>query len=361
MSMVGEYFLGCSMADDAADLFDAAGPVRFYGSRFVARNGVTVHSDFLNKKQEHCLVNIPGSAFDVLPGGGCDALCSFLGHLLTLEDPSESECVPVLVRDDDGVSADDVDVPIGRVFKVTRLDLAFDGVLFTVAQCVAAAESGNVRSSVNKGRAIRSLGDRVAGEDGDTFEWGRRASKSRMVRAYDRRGFVRFEMEWRGDRSDLLARELGALGVQAWASRAIGHLRAFLDFVDADASLNISRCPLLSWWAEFVQGVEKIRIPIRRVQSPLVARVHSQVKRVQRGLARLNLALGPVWLMHHCVRMGEFKLTPADHRQVAELREVRVHDPYALGCEGALGSLATAVDAVVGYVAPTLAQFRLTF
>ncbi len=357
-SLVADYFLGSKLGEDPSEKFDVAGPVRFYSSRCVGDNGISICSDFVQKDKNHCLVNIPGTALEVLPVGGVAALSGFLSHLAGLEDYSETTQFLSETRGEDGHDVETFDVPLDRVFKVTRLDIAFDHVPFSVAQCVDAAKRLDVRSTVQRGRAIETLGERTAGEDGDTFEWGTRRSKSRMVRAYDRRGFVRFELEWRGDRSNILARELASYPVEAWTGRVIGHLRAFLDFVDARASLNICRCPLLPWWAAFVQEHEKIKIPLVKKPSPLVKKIENLVKRVGRSVAVAAAALGEPWVLHHLVTMGKFKFRPSDHRDIAELRNIRSRDPYSLGCEGALGA---AVASVLGDGSPTMAQFRLTF
>ena len=360
LALVADHFLGASLGDDPASLFDANGRTRFYSSLLTAANGISVCAGFtvatnarksilegtsadparakLDSKTDHVLVNIPGQALEVLPGGGLAALCGFLGHLVEWQAGVVDEAPPV---DDDNPAP----AP-GRVFKVTRLDLAFDHVPFTVQQCIEAAsdpEARNVRSPVRKGTAHVSLGEREAGEDGDTFEWGARRSKSRVVRCYDRRGFVRFEMEWRGDRSDLLARELADLAPGAWAKRAIAHLRDFIDFIDRESSSNVSRCSLLPWWAAFVQGIDRIRIKIERPARPVVEKVPTWVKRTRKNVHKLASAFGVGYVLHHLVRMGEFALTPADRREVTELRRVAEDDPDSVNL---YPSLRQAVDQV---------------
>jgi hypothetical protein len=349
MAIVAECFLGANLSDDPGDYFDASGRSRFYGAIHASHGGISILSDFTQKSKSHCLVNVPGKALEQLPGGGLPAVASFLGRL--------EELGPVgSLGDDEGSPEGDGDAPVvGRVFKVTRLDLAFDGVPFGVQQCIDAAsdpEARNVRSPTRKGTAHISLGKRDVGEDGDTFEWGQRTSKSRMVRVYDRREAetgVRFEMEWRGDRSDLLARELAGLAPQAWATRSIAHLRDFIDFIDSSSSSNVSRCDLLPWWAGFVQGINRIRMKIVRPVRPLVEKVANMIARHRKGVATLERAFGRYYVDHHLVRMGEFAFTATDRRDIKELRRLGEEDPEAVKL---WPSLRQVVGQVVGAILP---------
>ncbi len=357
MALVADHFLGAAMGDDASALFDPVGRSRFYGAMHKAHGGITLLSEFTQPSKDHVLVNVPGSALEQLPGGGLHAVAAFLGQLVELQ--------PVAAGVEQGEDVEVDDVPVaGRVFKVTRFDIAFDQVPFTVQQCIDAAsdpQARNVRSSVRKGTAFHSLGERDVGEDGDTFTWGARASKSRMIRVYDRRQHetgVRLEMEWRGDRSDSLARSLADRAPHAWGTLAIAHLRDFIDFVDCDSSSNISRCSLLPWWAEFVQGVDRIRVKIERPARPLVAKVATLVRRYRKGVAMFSQAYGFAWVKHHLVRMGEFSMTPEDRRDVTAMRQLGVEDPDAVGLYDTLREAAAGVVAVV---APTWHQQRLVF
>jgi hypothetical protein len=361
MALVASHFMDVGFGQDAARAFVAKGYARFYGARHVSLCGITIDSEFTQKSKDHCLVNVPGSAFDQLPAGGLPALAAFLGHLVELQPQA-----PQAVEGDDGVpeAADydsgQADPGLARVFKVTRLDLAFDHVPFTVEHCITAGtgDARNVRSPVRKGTALHSLGEREAGEDGDTFVWGSRKSKSRLVRAYDRRGFVRFEMEWRGDRSDLLARELANLAPESWAKRSIAHLRDFIDFVDRAASLNVSRCPLLPWWAAFVNGVDRIHLKIEKPSRPLVDKVASGVFRTRKVVAKLYQAFGLAYVVHHLARMGEFTFSDLDRREVEAMRELKDTDPE---CVRFYDSFVSPIEAAVAKVVPIFTQSALCF
>jgi hypothetical protein len=345
LALVAEWFLGASADDNPADFFDLKRGVRFYKTMHVAAN-VTVQSEFSQEVHQHCLVNVAGSALEILPGGGLEAVAGFLGHLRELEKDD-------LAADRQGDDLDQDESPVvrvGRVFKVTRLDLAFDGVPFTVLDCDAASVVGvalNIRSQVRKGKVVLSRGEREAGEDGDTFYWGGRASKSRMVRVYDRRPLVRLEMEWRGNRSDLLARQLLDLVPSAWPVVAMGHLRDFIDFIDHSSSSNRSRCVLLPWWEKFVHGVDKIRVKIERPVRPLVEKIATQKARLKKGVHKLVVAFGAAYVAHHLVEMGAFKMTPADHREVAAMRALGESDPDSVDLYPSLrGAVASAAERV---------------
>jgi hypothetical protein len=343
-ALVADHFLGVALSDDPSSLFDKSKrKAQFYEKLHEGGLGITIASGFFREKHDHCLVNIPGSALEQLPGGGVHAVAGFLGQLVEMERGRG--------LDGDDSSGDDSPAPAaGRLFKVTRLDPAFDGVPFTVAQCVAAAmpDVRNVRSPVKRGHGIIPLGEPVPGEDGATFHWGSRSS-DRSLRVYDRRGPVRLELEVRRDKADLFARQLAELPVEKWAGLTVRYVRDFIDFVDRSADSNISRAPLLFWWDAFVQGDDRLKLKVERVASSLVARVVNQVKRNRRTISKAVQAFGLPWLMHHAVTMGRVVMTPRDRREVQELRDVGERDPDAVGL---YPSLRAAVEQVVAAVIP---------
>ena len=349
---VAAHFLGAGEDQDGASFFDQSKRrPSFYAALCEAKLGITIASGFIHQAHDHCQVNVPGSALEQLPRGGIDAVAGFLGDLLAVESDPE-RLVSEIGGDDDSYTP----AP-GRLFKVTRLDLAYDGVPFSVADCVAAAMPGlvNLRSPVKRGHGIIPLGDPVPGEDGATFHWGSRSS-DRSLRVYDRRGPVRLELEVRRDKSDLLARDLLARPVDAWASRTIQYLRDFIDFVDRSSNSNISRAALLPWWAQFVQGAQRIKLKVERAPSALVARVVGQVKRQRRTITKAVQAFGLSWLQHHAINMGNVVLTPRDRREIEELRDVAKSDPDAVGL---YPSLRSAVTSALQAVVPQYAQMQL--
>lgn len=87
-------------------------------------------------------------------------------------------------------------------------------------------------------------------DEGDKVTIGSRSSEH-YLRVYDRRGFTRVELELKGTmarafRDALLSDET------VFKRTSVGILRQFVDFVDAGATTNISRAPLLPAWAAFM-------------------------------------------------------------------------------------------------------------
>jgi hypothetical protein len=145
----------------------------------------------------------------------------------------------------------------------SRLDLAWDAEGVTVAQVADDWRSGNVVT-----RAHRDSWKRLSSADGETFYIGSRAS-GRMVRVYDRRGPVRFEMEWKGERAVLLWRRLLACAEENWSMEAMSELRAFLDFRERSEGVNPQRCPLLPWWDEMTAGAARSCVSVPRAARTL--------------------------------------------------------------------------------------------
>ena len=57
--------------------------------------------------------------------------------------------------------------------------------------------------------------------------------------------------------ADVLDGEVG----EGWSLRVLGHVRAFVDFVEGEGA-HSSRRPLLPWWADFVGHVERSRVKL---------------------------------------------------------------------------------------------------
>src|SRR5208283_250271 len=117
---------------------------------------------------------------------------------------------------------------------------------FTPQEVEKAIKAGKVKSLAKRKtlKAEQSPFDpKDNGEIGTyTVYFGSRQSE-RMIRVYDRRGFTRLELEMKGKRADLVAKQiLQSSDVSEWYPIALSHL---LDFVNFD----------MPWWEEFVNGV----------------------------------------------------------------------------------------------------------
>ena len=155
--------------------------------------------------------------------------------------------------------------------RASRIDLAVDGCPFTPAKVWRAWITGKVRTQVKVSadalddRQWRS-GDWRRSATGDTAYLGSPRAQ-RMARVYDRRETgTRFELQTRDTAAAAIAADLlgGDLEV-GFGRRLLGHVRAFVDFVGG-SDPNVSRRPLLRWWAKFVRGVEASRVRLTGVR-----------------------------------------------------------------------------------------------
>src|SRR5690606_16652025 len=99
-------------------------------------------------------------------------------------------------------------------------------------------------------------------------------------RVYDRRETgTRLELQARGHAGSVIAADVldGEVG-DGWARRVLGHVRAFVDFVEVEGA-NASRRGLVDWWAEFVGDVERATVRLTGVVVVSVARVAVWVER----------------------------------------------------------------------------------
>lgn len=134
----------------------------------------------------------------------------------------------------------------------SRLDVAWDVDGITPALLRAEWEAGNIVS-----RLHRDSWQWIESPTGTTFYMGSRTSE-RFVRAYDKRGPCRIELELKERRAVALWRRLVALHDEAaWSIEALAELRALVDYRDRSQTTVVADCSLLDWWAEFVQGAER--------------------------------------------------------------------------------------------------------
>ncbi len=130
----------------------------------------------------------------------------------------------------------------------TRLDLAFDHVPFSPQQVEEAIRENRLRTlAKRKTMEVHQspFAERDNGEVGTyTVSFGDRTSE-RMIRVYDKRGFIRLEIELKERRADLVGRQLfGCSDESEWFGIMVSHVR---DFVDFEAS----------WWDDFTNGAAR--------------------------------------------------------------------------------------------------------
>lgn len=201
--------------------------------------------------------------------------------------------------------------------KHRRLDQAWDRPGFSLAEAVGAAGVKDVRT---RAHSARLLGEHeLWGGEGATrtLYIGKRGS-DRLVRMYDKRGYLRVEQECLGSKaSGLWCLLMNAKDAGEAEAVGRGFLRDFVDFVDRESDSNITRCSLLPWWAAFAESVPKVRGVVAKVRDKFTnwdGYLRRQAGRCLARMAGLHLRVGTSfdeWLAS-VLREGQARLTGAD-------------------------------------------------
>jgi DNA relaxase NicK len=132
-----------------------------------------------------------------------------------------------------------------REYRYKRLDFAFDDLGFTPQDVELAIANDQVRSLAKRETMTvhrTPFEKRENGELGTyTVNFGSRQSE-RMIRVYNRRGFTRLELELKGKRADLVAKQIfSASDASNWRVTVMSHLQDYIE-INSD------------WWKEFISG-----------------------------------------------------------------------------------------------------------
>lgn len=150
--------------------------------------------------------------------------------------------------------------------KPTRLDVYVDDSSETLSRkkIVSAANQHNYRTHV---RNIRQNNDITGKGDGWTISAGSRSSEA-YLRIYDKAAeqkssepCVRVELELKSGAAQANLDAIIDSKIEDLHQIFKGLIRSVIDFVDRKADSNISRCPLLEWWAKFLDDATKFRLP----------------------------------------------------------------------------------------------------
>lgn len=212
--------------------------------------------------------------------------------------------------------------------KCSRIDLAIDDYSKKLHfQQLENAISNQHHSGFKVSRTVRNHGSRF---NGWTAYLGSRQSEF-MVRVYDkyaesngRINCIRWESEIKGDTANALFPLLLEFPVtedeyqNMLINYAIGKIK-FIDTIDK----NISRCPLLSWWAEWLEFIrcvpKKIFLPLKQ---PTLARTKQWLqKSVSKSLAMIKESLGVYYFPHFLEELlisGKGKMKNIDDLRVAD-------------------------------------------
>jgi hypothetical protein len=160
---------------------------------------------------------------------------------------------------------------IGRV-NITRIDLAWDGAPFTPFDIKRAVEEGNVKSSARRKTLslyTQPIEKRADGQKGTSSVSLGSNSSERRIAIYDRRGPVRLEFRARGKRANLIARDLLALPIDKWSSRATSHLLDYISFEKKGV--------LLPWWGKFIGSAYQSRSTVTNARRRDIERIRTWV------------------------------------------------------------------------------------
>ena len=205
--------------------------------------------------------------------------------------------------------------------RISRIDLAADGAPFTPAESWAAWTAGQVRTKVKAstrataGREAWRSGAWMQNAEGDTATFGSPRS-NRLVRVYDRRGTTRVELQVRKEAAEAVASDVFLRPVEELPRAILGHIRAFVDFVDVEADSNIGRAPLLPFWDAFCGHVEKAQVRLTGSTLKTFEKVDQWIRRqVAPSFAVWMQRMGPA-KVEELFRLGRSRWT-RQHEQLA--------------------------------------------
>lgn len=237
------------------------------------------------------LHEVTGDSVEIMPRGRLGYATQYrMGDVVVLADGQGPQAEAMGVHVDLSGSVCDRLGLVGLVqlygrleLEATRVDVAVDGCPFTVATVWDAWKADQVRTKVKldpeatPDRPWRH-GRRLESASGDTVYLGSPRA-ARMARIYDRRETgTRFELQIRHGAAAVVAADLLAGDFDGWPGRALGHVRAFVDFVDTSDS-NSTRRELLPWWSAFIGHVERSRLRLCGVVVESMERVQTWVER----------------------------------------------------------------------------------
>lgn len=256
-----------------------------------------------------------GLSFEVLPSGKylyARRLRSVEG-LTVLTEPHDPVAMPAVCVEVPGAACEFLGAAklqrVAALLSLTRVDFAWDGVPFTVADARGWVQGAQMRTRLGRATAHEQLGFRRPGKDGDTVTLGSRTSAQLVV--YDRRGPVRAEMRLYGERAASGAvAELLAAPVASWSEGFVGLLRGVVDFVDRTEAVRAEDCSLLPQWAAFVAAVPRVVVKLAGNAAPSLERatewVRSQVVKTLFMLSEAGVSVEDL------VRKGKGRMRAVD-------------------------------------------------
>lgn len=153
-----------------------------------------------------------------------------------------------------------------------------------------------------------------------------------QLRIYDQRGFMRFELQTRGDTAALVqgwhrtgrhwARLKGDWNAESLKGWCLGLLRNYVEFVEPESQdSNISRAAHQSWWSNLVGRFDKARAELDETDAEREERLDREAQRaVGKKRHWINHQVGPSLAMLHklSVELGDGSFWDFIHSAVNE-------------------------------------------
>ena len=223
--------------------------------------------------------------------------------------------------------------------KFTRLDLAQDNVdgLLDLDKLKSAIVNREIRSRFKKASENKNYHlsrDITQSDDGNTLYFGKRSSRV-FVRFYDKAAqheipffCNRAEIELKEQRAQKAA-EFLAYG-QPIGQLFVGILNQYLAIINLD-NTNISRCSLQTWWSEWLQSTEKVKLTTAKAVKTVAEAMEYINRQYAPTLAMIKTHLGVVTFndfIRELIKSGVERMS-MKHEQILFLSSQKNADNYS--------------------------------
>lgn len=208
--------------------------------------------------------------------------------------------------------------------KYTRIDIACDILDDDFYNIISInTKSHNFKTKWRKWSEIKSYDTSSNYIIGRTIYFGSRTS-SVFMRIYDKalekkedKDWTRIELEIKSKAAHNLAMMINAYPLDKLFFLILNN---YIDFIDRNASSNISRCPRLEFWNEFINTNESVTIAPKKEEQNISKTYSWLLKQVSKSLAKINQVDtdGDLNLMDGLIKIGQNKLSQDDEVQIME-------------------------------------------
>lgn len=157
--------------------------------------------------------------------------------------------------------------------KPTRVDAAVDDYsgCLQLDKIKHALDSGNIRSRLQdyettdrKRRRLKGFTCYIGNRQSNTFLrfYDKAVEQKMRGKPVENDEWKRLEAELKAEQAELFIDKLIVADLEDWHDIFRQRIRAAVDFVDASADSNKSRCPLLDWWQQFCSDAIKLKLPV---------------------------------------------------------------------------------------------------